>query len=85
MKLWADTLKKLEQSTKELRQVRPQLEKYALRVHEEFCQPPLPLRRVHVLMTTNGQEFRLTPIEGMRKLPVLLNHTYRQRFINELG
>lgn len=84
IKLWADAAKKLALETTTMRRVRPQLEKYALSLREEFDPTPVPLVAVYVLSTTNKQEFELKPVAQMMKFRLLLNHTYRDRFVEAL-
>ncbi len=84
LKLWADTAKKLEHDTGEMRRVRPQLEKFGLLVHDEFINRPLPLYAVYHLTTHNKPEIELEPIELSKRFNLLLFNTYRQRFLDGL-
>jgi len=84
IKVWADTAKKLEQETETLRKVRPQLEKYALPINADFPRNPLPLHAIYHLATHNKAEFELEPMEDSAKFRVLLNNTYRARFLDGL-
>jgi len=84
IKIWADTAKKLEQETETLRQVRPQLEKYALPILADFPSGPLPLYAIYHLATHNKADFELEPMEDASKFRVLLNNTYRARFLDGL-
>ena len=84
IKIWSDTAKQLEQETEKLPKVRPQLEKYALRIHADFPTDPLPLYAIYHLTTHNKPEFELKPMEDADKFRVLLNNTYRARFMDGL-
>lgn len=84
LKIWADTAKKLERDTDKMPRVRPQLEKYAWRIHEDFSTDPLPLFAIYHLISHNKPEFELIPMDDADKFRVLLNNTYRSRFMDGL-
>ncbi|MCI5150342.1 MAG: hypothetical protein D3916_13310 [Candidatus Electrothrix sp. MAN1_4] len=85
IKIWADTAKKMQHETQKLRKVRPQLEKYALPIHKNFCSSPLLVSSIYHLRTHNKDEITITPIEDSQKFRVLLSNTYRARFIDGLA
>ncbi|MCI5180810.1 MAG: hypothetical protein D3911_16120 [Candidatus Electrothrix sp. AW3_4] len=85
IKIWADTANKLQYETKNLRKVRPQLEKYALPIHQNFCTSPLQLSSIYHLTTHNRGEIKITPIENAQKFRVVLGNTYRARFMDGLA
>ena len=84
IKLWADTAKELAHETASLRKVRPQLEKYALMLDEGFVTTPRPLYAVYALSSHNKEDFKLDPVEDGNKFRILLNNTYRGRFMDGL-
>ena len=84
IKLWADAVKRLALDGETMRRVRPQLEKYAFSLREEFDPTPVPLVAVYILTTTNKEEFDLSPVPPLAKFRILLNHTYRDRFVKAL-
>lgn len=84
IKIWADTAKKLERETETMPRVRPQLEKFAWRIHAGFPTEPLPLDTIYHLGTHNKDEFKLEAMEDSAKFRVLLNNTYRARFMDGL-
>ncbi|MCK6580851.1 MAG: hypothetical protein L6Q98_22385 [Anaerolineae bacterium] len=85
MKLWAESLHKLETNTEGLRRVRPMLEKYMLTTEDSFRDEPLPVRVVYILSSHNQDTLELTPIEGMAKVRALRNHVYRRRIMEQMG
>lgn len=85
IQIWADAAKKLEHDTKTLRQVRPNIEKYAISLQEGFDSTPVPLHAVYVLTSSNKPDFKIEAIEQGKKFEVLLKNTYRDRFLEGLG
>ncbi len=84
IKIWADSAKVLDHETENLRKVRPQLEKFALMLDEGFTTSRKPLYAVYALSSHNKEEFKLDPVENANKFRVLLNNTYRGRFMDGL-
>lgn len=85
IKIWADTAKKLERATENMPRVRPQLEKFAWRIHADFSTDLVPLEGIYHLTTHNKPaEFELKPMEDANKFRVLLANTYRERFMDGL-
>jgi hypothetical protein len=85
IKLWADTLNKLGQNTETLQKVRPELEKYALPLHEAFKQTALRVYAVYHLTQHNKLVFEFERLEQAKKFQVLSLNTYRQHFLSGLG
>jgi len=86
LKLWADTLKKLDTSKDQLKSVRwgVALEKFFLPVN--FSQlAPVPLQAVYILKSTNTDKMAITPLSGTEKIDPLIENTYRMRFLHGLG
>lgn len=86
LKLWADTLKRLDTATDNLKSVRwgTDLKKYFLPVDQ--CKDlPVPIRSVFILETTNTAQFELTPLPGIEKIDPLITNSYRLRYLEGLG
>lgn len=86
LKLWADTLKKLDTSKDQLKSVRwgVELEKVFLPV--DACQnAPVPLHTVFILESNNTDKMAITPLQGNEKIDPLIENTYRMRFLHGLG
>lgn len=86
LKLWADTLKKLDTGKDQLKSVRwgVDLEKYFLPV--DSCQhTPVPLQAVFILKSTNKDALAITPLPGNEKIDPLIENTYRMHFLHGLG
>jgi hypothetical protein len=85
VKLWADACEKLSQDTAALRRIRPQLEKYALPLGEQFWSEPLPVKRLYILNTINSKEFKLEVLIRAEKFMALGEQTYRLPFMQGMG
>lgn len=78
MKLWLDSLQKLELSAAGLRRIHSRkLEKRALPLGGEFVSEPLPIRKLYILRRNDGKEILLKALEGPSKFAALKNQTYR--------
>ena len=75
IKLWADAVKILGKRREELPRVRDGLEKYGLTLRDDFSTNSSPLKRVYELSVSNSPEFKLSAMQGLDKLGVLLRHT----------
>jgi hypothetical protein len=81
LKLWGDAVKILEERREELPRVRDGLEKFGLPLEGGFVNNSLPLTRIYELTTSNSQDFKLVSLQGADRLAILINHTYRLRFL----
>jgi len=81
LKLWADAVKILEERREELPRVRDGLEKFCVPLEGGFAHDSLPLTRIYELAPSNSQDFNLVSLQGADKLAVLINHTYRLRYL----
>lgn len=85
LKLWADSAKQLQQPTKGLRRVRPEIEKFAVPVPNDLAQSPLPLRAIYLPTVHNEETFRLEPLSDVRKFNVFLDHTWQKLALKRMG
>ena len=85
LNLWRAACQKLELPLEKMRRIRPQLEKYSLRVGGDKSLRPLPVRRLYILHLTNSPEARFRELRGAEKLIVLVNHTYRAGYVKAMG
>ena len=86
LKLWADTLNKLDTCKDHLKSVRWEgdLEKYFLPV--DSCQyTPVPLHGVFILESTKTDKLEIISLPGNEKIDPLIENTYRIRFLHGLG
>lgn len=81
IKLWADSARKLGLDIAAMGRIRLQIEKYAYRVEQAFCDRPLPLAAVYILHTHNQAHTAFETVSGMGKLAPLRAHTYRPQQI----
>jgi hypothetical protein len=82
--LWDVSLQKLGETTAPLRQLRPDMEKFALGVREAFHPLPSTLFHIYELQTNENMSFELHALEGADKFGVMLDNTYRAFFMDGL-
>jgi hypothetical protein len=84
-RLWSDSASQLGHSTRVLRREQPELEKYLLPA-SSFASSPVPLHRVYLLHTDNlAKVVSLESLAPFQAFKALVQHTFRQRFLNGLG
>lgn len=81
LKLWQASADLLGINTSELRRVRPQDNKFAIRILDQFSTKPLVLSRVVEL---HVEERERAVYSGISKLVFLRKHTYRVSFLKHL-
>jgi len=80
VKLWADSSHKLAIKTGGLRRIRPNIEKFAVPLNQQFFATNLPLKVLYILNSHNQDTFEFDSIEGMHKMLPLKNNTYRHHW-----
>lgn len=80
IKLWDDSLKKLDIATTDLEKIRPTLDKFYLPVEKDF-QKQQSLHHIFVLSTHNKNDFEALELEGMEKFNVLRKQIYRKIYL----
>lgn len=82
IKLWQDSADKLNINTKDLKRVRPGLNKFNYPLGNAFCEELLPVRAIYILDSHEVSDFKVVNIEGMKRFLPLHNNTYRLAFLN---
>ncbi|MGB0720803.1 MAG: hypothetical protein ACPGU7_00275 [Gammaproteobacteria bacterium] len=85
IKLWQDMATQLDIDTRDLRRIRPGLEKFHLPLDDDRRRVPIPVRWIYVLDTHPGDNITLNPIEGLERFPILHDNSFRLRFIKGMG
>jgi hypothetical protein len=80
IKLWADAAEKLEIDTVSLRKIRPNIEKYAVPLADNFCSQSLSLKLVYALRLDNKDTLTLTKASGIEKFKSLRAQMYRRSY-----
>ena len=81
IKLWQDAADHLALDTKDLRRVRPMVEKFYLPVAQPYDGPPLPVSWVYILDTERKPEITLEAVRGMQRLKPIRENTYSMPLI----
>ena len=80
IKLWDDSIKKLEIENDNFDKIRPSLDKFYLPNAEEF-QSKQALHHIFILSQHNKEEFESHELEGMAKYNVLRQQIYRKMYL----
>lgn len=80
IKLWDDSLEKLDIATTDLEKIRPSLEKFYLPVEKDF-EKQQQLDHIFILSTHNKDSFESYELEGMAKFNVLRKQIYRKIYL----
>ena len=86
LKLWPNTLQRLDVDPGPLRSVRPELEKRALPLGKSFAAESLAPIRLYILRSSNtANRIELHAVEGQGKIGRIGIHTYGSQFVEGLG
>jgi hypothetical protein len=84
VKLWADSLKKLNLEKENLIKLREGLDKYRKPLgNNEFEDNLMPISHIFLLGTHNLSAFEIKEIKGIDKFQAIKNNTYRFQFIKK--
>jgi hypothetical protein len=84
LKIWNDVLKKLEIRNNSLMEIRPNIKKFQLPIHDQYSTEALPLKNLVILNTKNSPGFEIEELTGIKKFNAIKNNTYRYRFVKGL-
>lgn len=86
LKLWADTLQRLDTNAENLQKIRwgTELEKFFLPVTQTQT-ISVPVRSVYILETTSNGIIEVNPLLGNEKIDPLIDNSYRLRFLEGMG
>lgn len=85
LKLWKDSLLKLNFNPDNLTRVREGLEKFYVPIKNEVPSQKLFLKKIYIINTGNTEEITVIPLKGIEKFTALKNHTYRFSFVKGMG
>lgn len=81
LKLWRDSLLKLNIQTDGLKKVRNELEKFYYLPKLKFRNNAYPLKMIYILNYHNDGEIEIRALSGVEKFRVLRNNIYRRSFV----
>ena len=84
MKLWEETLQKIQDKTP-YAPLRRRIKKFAVPLTGAFSRRCLPVGKIYVLCPRNRPGFDITPVTGMDKFNILKGQTHRFQFTKGLG
>lgn len=85
LRIWPDMLPPLEITAEQTLPLRPKLPKRVLPVPDRFSTYAQPVRAIYLLHSHIQDEIKLEKFEGMSRFTVLLNQTFREKFLGGLG
>jgi hypothetical protein len=84
-KIWQKTADLFDHDTTQLRQLHPEMDKYALSTREHFYDHVLPLHAIYLLQVSDeAEEVVLEEVRGMDKFKVVNDNTYRNIYSYKL-
>lgn len=84
LKIWSDVLNKLDIQNESLLQIRPDMKKYQLPIHDNYYNESLPLKNIFILAAKNSPGFDYEELSGIEKFNAIRINTYRHRFVQGL-
>jgi hypothetical protein len=85
LKLWQDSILKMNLKTKGLKKVRDELEKYYYPVKGKTNNVFVPLKKIYIMNMNNQEGIAIKPLNGIEKFTVLKNHTYRYNYVKSMN
>ncbi|OXM13709.1 hypothetical protein [Paenibacillus herberti] len=84
-KLWQESLQELGLTNDEYRPIFEREAKYAIPIKNRFKNSPVPLGGIFELVQTDNETMTLNELNGLHKLGVLHQHTFRKSLIEGMG
>jgi len=83
IKLWKDVIEKM-QLEKDLKRIRPKIEKYRKPSRQSFSDKPLRVLQIIALESKNSSGIEILNVKGSPKFELLHQNTYRYQFLRGL-
>ncbi|WP_417790695.1 hypothetical protein [Terasakiella pusilla] len=75
--LWHSAIEKVELEARKTQKLRPNLNKYALSIEDQFCAEPSPLHTLCILSPWNKSELHCEEINGIERITYLSHASFR--------
>lgn len=85
IKLWKDAADHLEEDVTLMKRIRPDEDKYALPLDDDYCRLPRSIKGIYILNFYDGKELKIAGLELLEKLEALKNYTYRKGMVAKMG
>ncbi len=86
IKLWEDTIKKLDENIEDFNQIRENINKYKVNVEDDFYdEEPLDIEAVYILNADSDDGFKKVKLKGLEKVNALTLNTSRPNYVKGLG
>lgn len=78
IKLWEESIKKLDVKVDSLRKILPDKNKFAMPLSEKFIHTPIPVKHIYEIIISDGNDFQLKQLQGTKKFPSLHNNIHHK-------
>jgi energy-coupling factor transporter ATP-binding protein EcfA2 len=85
LKLWANSLKFLDENPEDHQSLRPHIEKFGKRIPYFKSHKPIPVKAIYIMNIRAGQEASIEETKGRKRFNEIAYHTFRQKLIEGLG
>lgn len=85
IKLWQNSLERLEKKYDNLESVRPEMKKYLQPINNQNHLEPVPLRKIYFLKKHTKEEVTITTLEPKLAILQAKRNTYRYQFAKGMG
>lgn len=85
LRLWEDSLERLENFEEEKWKMREKVNKYNMVLNDRISISPSPLRKIYVLKQKQTNTININPIYGSQKVELLLRQTFRIKLLKGIG
>ncbi len=85
LKLWHDSIIKMNITIDGLKRVRKELEKFYYPAKSTYNNVVLPLKKIYIMNINNLEGIVIKPLSGIEKFTVLKNHTYRYNYVKSMN
>lgn len=85
IRLWEDSLNKLEIDSSKLHKAYPGEEKFQLPIGMQYINTPLPLKYLFILDTHKEQNFRIETLSILDRMRLIKTHSYRTHLPAKMG
>lgn len=84
-KLWLESLEQFGMESGHLRPIINRETKFAVPVRTQFATRKMPLAGIFELIKTDNDKIEVRPLQSLKRLHTLFNHTYRNFFVDRSG
>lgn len=84
VKLWSDSLKKIDKRPDDHVSVRPDMDKYFMPMDAAYYQKALPIKKIYALHFHNQPNIKFQTLNQLESIKALKNYTYRHGMVKKM-